>query len=207
MYPKKSWIFIFILCLAGFGLAGDSGRILFLGDSITAGYGIGKDRAFPALIQKRIDEKGLGFKVINAGVSGDTTAGGLRRLNWVLREPIQILVLELGANDGLRGLPLGEMSKNLQAIINQVKDKNPNVSIVLAGMRLPPNLGREYTAEFEAVFSELAEKNKTAFIPFILEGVAGDPSLNLPDRIHPTPEGHRILAETVWNSLHPLLKK
>jgi len=204
--PIKCFTSLLMVLLSLTVHGNEPGRILFLGDSITAGYGLGKDKAFPALVQARLDSQDLKFKVINAGVSGDTSAGGLRRVDWVLRQPIHILVLELGANDGLRGLPLAEMAKNLQAIIDKVKQKNPSVKILVAGMRLPPNLGQEYSAGFESVFSELAKNNEAAFIPFILDGVAGNPALNLPDRIHPTAEGHEILAETVWNELLPLLK-
>jgi len=180
-------------------------RILFFGDSLSAGYGIGKELAFPALVQEKIDAAGLSYQVVNAGVSGDTSAGGLRRIDWMLRQGVDVLVLELGANDGLRGLPLETTEENLQAIIDLTRRRNPAVRLVIAGMKLPPNLGREYTLRFEALFTRLAEKNQAVLIPFLLEGVAGRPNLNLEDGIHPTPEGHRLVAATVWRYLAPLL--
>lgn len=179
--------------------------ILFFGNSITAGYQLDMDQAFPALIQKRIDSLGLNYKTINAGLSGETSAGGKSRIDWVLRTVPDIFVLELGANDGLRGLPLDETKKSLQAIIDAVKKENPEVKIVIAGMMVPPNLGEDYTSQFKNIFPELAEKNKAVYIPFILENVAGIPELNLSDGIHPTPEGHAIVAETVWQYIEPLL--
>ncbi|WP_436517266.1 arylesterase [Ekhidna sp. To15] len=179
--------------------------ILFFGNSITAGYQLDMDQAFPALIQKRIDSLGLNYKTINAGLSGETSAGGKSRIDWVLRTVPDIFVLELGANDGLRGLPLDETVKSLQAIIDAVKKANPDVEIVIAGMMVPPNLGEDYTSQFKNIFSELAEKNNAVYIPFILENVAGIPELNLSDGIHPTPEGHAIVAETVWQYISPLL--
>lgn len=180
--------------------------ILFFGDSLTAGYGLQTEEAFPALLQTRLDSLGWPFKAINAGLSGETSAGGLRRINWILRQPIDVFVLELGANDGLRGVSLDNTGKNLQGIIDKVKAKNPAVTVVLAGMQIPPNLGPEYTAQFRQLFPDLAKKNKTALIPFLLEGVAGQPELNLPDGIHPTAEGHKIIADTVWKTLEPLLQ-
>lgn len=181
--------------------------ILFFGNSITAGYQLDMDEAFPAIIQTWLDSLGYSYQVINAGLSGETTAGGKSRIEWVLSTVPDVFVLELGANDGLRGLPLGETRKNLQGIVDAVKVANPNVKIVFAGMQVPPNLGQDYTQTFQQIFPELTEKNKATLIPFILEGVAGDPSLNLRDGIHPTPEGHAILAETVWRYLQPLLEK
>lgn len=179
--------------------------ILFFGNSITAGYQLDMDQAFPALIQKRIDSLELNYHCINAGLSGETTAGGNSRIDWVLRTVPDIFFLELGANDGLRGLPLAETPKNLQSIIDQVKEVNPDVKIMVAGMMVPPNLGNAYITEFQNVFPEIAEKNDATLIPFLLEGVAGDRDLNLDDGIHPTPEGHKIVAETVWRYLEPLL--
>lgn len=179
--------------------------ILFFGDSITAGYQLDIEDAFPAIIQERLDSLGYEYQVVNAGLSGETTAGGRSRIDWVLRTIPDIFILELGANDGLRGLQLTETRKNLQEIIDRVKEKNPEVRIVLAGMQVPPNLGQAYTQEFSAIFPSLAKENELGLIPFILEGVAGDPELNLADGIHPTPEGHAILAETVWSSIRPLL--
>lgn len=179
--------------------------ILFFGDSLTAGYGLDPQKAFPHLIQQKINEKGLSYKVINAGLSGETSAGGLTRIDWVLRQPIDVFVLELGANDGLRGLPLEETKKNLQSIIDKVKAKYPDVKIVIAGMRVPPNMGDEYEAKFKSIFPELAKKNDATLIPFLLEGVGGDEKLNLSDGIHPNPEGHKIVAQNVWEALKPLL--
>lgn len=179
--------------------------ILFLGNSLSAGFGIDPSQAFPALIQKKIEAEGLNYRVINAGLSGETSAGGLRRIDWLLRQRIDILVIELGGNDGLRGISVETMRQNLQGIIDRTRAKYPNVKIVIAGMQAPPNLGKDYTDAFKAVFPELAKKNKAALIPFLLEGVAGNPKLNLPDGIHPTVEGHHIIAETVWKTLYPLL--
>lgn len=175
--------------------------ILFYGNSLTAGYGIDLDQAFPALIQKRLDSLGLDYTVINSGVSGETTSGGLNRLNWVLNQKVDVFVLELGANDGLRGVPLKETKQNLQEIIDLVREKNSDTQIILAGMQIPPNMGPEYTKEFRNIFPELAEKNEIPLIPFLLEGVAGNPDLNLEDGIHPTAEGHKILSENVWKIL------
>ena len=175
--------------------------ILFFGNSITAGYGVDPSEAFPALIQNKIDSLKLNYKVINAGVSGETSAGGNGRVDWILRQPVDIFVLELGGNDGLRGIPLTETKKNLQSILDKVKAKYPEAKLVLAGMQIPPNMGEQYTTTFKNIFPELAAKNKITLIPFLLKGVGGEAELNQPDRIHPTPEGHVILAETVWTIL------
>jgi len=172
--------------------------ILFFGNSITAGYGVDPSEAFPALIQNRIDSLRLNYKVINAGVSGETSSGGNGRVNWILRQPVDVFVLELGGNDGLRGIPLTETKKNLQSIIDKVKAKYPHVKIILTGMQIPPNMGEPYSTTFKNLYPELASKNKTALIPFILQNVGGEAKLNQPDRIHPTAEGHKILAENVW---------
>ncbi|MEM9075458.1 MAG: arylesterase [Bacteroidota bacterium] len=172
--------------------------ILFFGDSLTAGYGIELEEAFPALIQNRLDSLNLDYTVINSGLSGETTSGGRNRLNWVLNQKVDVFVLELGANDGLRGIPLTETRKNLQAMIDVVKEKNTETKIVLAGMQIPPNMGPEYTTEFRKIFPEVAGENQIALIPFLLEGVAGIPELNLEDGIHPTPEGHQIVRDNVW---------
>lgn len=181
--------------------------ILFYGNSLTAGYGVEPAQAFPALIGRKIDSAGLNYTVVNAGLSGETTAGGRSRISWVLRQPVAVFVLELGGNDGLRGLPLADTRRNLQAIMDTVRRKNPQATIVLAGMQIPPNLGTDYTREFRELFKELADKNRAILIPFLLEGVGGVPKLNQPDGIHPTPAGHKIVAETVWGVLQPLLKK
>ena len=180
--------------------------ILFYGDSLTAGYGLSPDEAFPALVEKKLNETEKVAKVINAGLSGETTAGGLTRLNWVIRQPIDIFVLELGANDGLRGLPLEQTEKNLQLIIDKVKAKYPGVKIVIAGMMVPPNMGPEYTAKFRKIFPEIAKKNNATLIPFLLQDVAGNEKLNLGDGIHPNPEGHKIVAENVVKVIAPLLQ-
>ena len=181
-------------------------NILFLGDSITAGYGLEPGDAYPALIQARIDAKRWNFKAINAGQSGDTTAGGLNRLNWLLKNRVDVLVLELGGNDGLRGLPAETTRKNLQSIIDGTKKKYPDAKILLAGMKVPPNMGADYAKQFNAIFPALAKKNQAALIPFILEGVAGIPQLNLADGIHPTAKGQAIVANNVWKVLEPVLK-
>jgi acyl-CoA thioesterase-1 len=180
--------------------------LLFFGDSLTAGYGLEPTQAFPALVQEKINARGWKFRAINAGLSGETTAGGLRRIDWVLQRPVDVFVLELGANDGLRGLPVEEAKKNLQAIIDRVRGKYPRVKIVLAGMRVPTNMGKDYTTRFYSMFPELAETNNAALIPFLLQGVGGVPELNLPDGIHPTPAGHKIVAENVWKTLEPVLR-
>jgi len=181
-------------------------RILVFGDSLTAGYGLGKEFAFPALVQKRIDEAGLAYTMVNGGVSGDTSAGGLRRLAWNIRQPVDVFVLELGANDGLRGISPQETARNLKSIIDGVRAKYPEVQIILAGMSLPRNLGINHVADFEKVFSSLAELHKLVLIPFILEGVGGHPELNQADGIHPTKEGHQIIADTLWKYLEPVLR-
>lgn len=179
--------------------------MLIIGDSLTAGFGLDPDEAYPALLQKKIDAAGLPWRVINAGLSGDTTAGGLRRIDWLLRQRVDMLVLELGGNDGLRGIPPAVSRANLQAMIDRARAKHPTVRIVIAGMQLPVNMGEEHRREFAAIFPALAEANKATLIPFLLEGVGGVPELNLPDGIHPTAEGHRLVAETVWKHLAPLL--
>lgn len=179
--------------------------VLFFGDSLTAGYGLSPEEAFPALSEKELTKSGKSVKVINAGSSGETSAGGLTRIDWVLRQPVDIFVLELGANDGLRGLPVEQTKKNLQAIIDQVKAKNPAVKIVITGMMVPPNMGNAYTTEFTAIFPELAKKNKATLMPFLLAGVAGDEKLNQADGIHPNSQGHKIIAAGITKILLPLL--
>ncbi len=179
--------------------------ILFFGNSLTAGYGLDIQEAFPALVQDRIDSLKLPFTVINSGVSGETTTGGKNRLNWVLDQKIDVFVLELGANDGLRGIPLEETRKNLQEIIDAVSAKNPETRIILAGMQIPPNMGIAYTTEFRKIYPDLAEKNDTYLIPFLLKDVAGIPELNQDDGIHPTVEGEKIVANNVWDVLEEVL--
>ena len=180
-------------------------NILVLGDSLAAGSGVAREDAFPALLQRKIDSQKLPFKVTNAGVSGDTTAGGLRRIDWMLKRKIDVLLLELGGNDGLRGIDTKTTQANLQAIIDKAKAKYPTIRIVIAGMQMPPNMGEEYTERFQNIFSEIAKANKAALIPFLLEGIGADPRYNQPDLIHPTPEGHKIVAATVWKTLGPIL--
>ena len=199
--------FLFAVLALLFTPAAFGGTILFLGDSLTAGQGVEESQAFPALIEEKIQTQHLPYEVVNAGLSGDTSAGGLRRIDWLLQRPIDVLVLELGANDGLRGLPVAAMKANLQAIIDKVKAKNPQVKIVIAGMEMPPNLGGDYANDFRAVFADLARTNNAALIPFLLEGVGGHIDLNQRDQIHPTAAGHKIVAENVWRVLAPILEK
>ena len=180
--------------------------VLFLGDSLSAGYGLRSDQAFPALIQERIDAESLPFRVVNAGVSGDTTAGGLRRLDWLLRQPVDTLVIQLGGNDMLRGLDVAAMRENLRGIAAKLREAHPDAAIVVAGMQAPANLGARYVREYRASFEELAVEVGGVLIPFLLEGVATRPALNQPDGIHPTVEGHQIVAETVWGVLGQVLR-
>ena len=180
--------------------------IVFFGNSLTAGYGLDDpSQGFAGLIQKRIDSLGLNYKVVNAGVSGETTSGGNSRIDWLLKQPLDIFVLELGGNDGLRGIPVSETRRNLQEILDKVKAKYPDAKRVLAGMQIPPNMGRKYATEFKDVYSDLAKKNEVTLIPFLLEGVGGESKLNQADGIHPTAEGHKILAENVWIRIKDLL--
>ncbi len=171
--------------------------ILFFGDSLTAGYGLSPEEAFPTLVEQRLNKKEKRVKVVNAGLSGETTAGGLSRIDWILRQPVDIFVLELGGNDGLRGLPVEQSRMNLQGIIDKVKAKYPNCKIVMAGMMVPPNMGKEYTDAFKRVYPELAAANKATLIPFILDGVGGIEKLNQADGIHPNAEGHQIISARI----------
>ena len=179
--------------------------ILFFGNSLTAGYGLEAEDALPGLVQQRIDSLGYGYRVINAGLSGETTASGLSRLDWFLEEEPEIFILELGGNDGLRGISLEETSKNLKAILQKVRSKYPHTHVILAGMQIPPNMGVEYTLAFKDIYPKVASEEKVTLIPFLLEGVAGNPDLNLPDGIHPTEEGHLIVFETVWPYIDQLI--
>ena len=179
--------------------------IVFFGNSLTAGYGLEPDQAFPALIQERIDSLGLPYKAVNAGLSGETSAGGKSRIDWLLKQPIDVFVLELGANDGLRGINPSSTYDNLATIIDKVREKNPEAKIILAGMQMPPSMGQRFTAEFQQVFTRLAKDKEVALIPFLLEGVAGERELNQGDGIHPTVEGQKILAKNVWTVLEPIL--
>jgi acyl-CoA thioesterase-1 len=181
--------------------------IVILGDSLAAGFGLDLTEAFPALLQKKVDDAGLKFAVVNAGISGDTSAGGLRRIDWLLKRRVDVLVLELGGNDGLRGIPVAATRTNLQAIIDRTKLKYPQAQIVVAGMQMPSNMGAEYTTAFAKIFPDLAKANNAALVPFLLEGVGGKPELNLPDMIHPTAEGQEIVAENVWKILKSVLEK
>jgi acyl-CoA thioesterase I len=178
-------------------------QIVILGDSITAGYGLLESEAYPFLLQQKVDEDGYNFEIVNAGVSGDTSAGGLRRLDWALQGTVKILILELGANDGLRGLPVAEMKQNLTTIIERARERN--ILVVLTGMEAPPNYGAEYVKAFRSTFSEIAVQQKVLFIPFLLDRVAGEAALNQADGIHPNQEGSKIIADTVWQTLRPLL--
>lgn len=178
-------------------------KILFLGDSLTAGLGLVETESYPGLIQKRIDADGFDFEVVNAGVSGDTSAGGLRRLGWALQEDVRVVVLALGANDGLRGLSVAEMKQNLAQIIEAAAAKN--AIVVLAGMEAPPNYGAEYATAFRQAYRDLAKQYRVMFIPFLLDNVAGQPGLNQADGIHPNAQGAAIVADTVWSVLKPLL--
>ncbi len=181
-------------------------RVVFLGNSLSAGYGLDPEQAFPALIQQKVDSLGWDIVIVNAGLSGETTAGGLSRIDWLLRQRIDVLIRELGGNDGLRGIATEVTKQNLQAIIDKTRARYPKVRIVLAGMQVPTNLGPVYTARFRNLYPELALENTLDLIPFILENVGGIRELNLPDGIHPTVEGHQIVAETVWKTLRPVLE-
>lgn len=181
--------------------------IVFLGDSLTAGSGVGQNQAFPALIAEKIRATNLPFEVVNAGVSGDTSADGLHRIDWLLQRRIDVLVMALGANDGLRGLPATTLKANLQATIEKAKSKNPQMQIIIAGMQMPANLGADYALKFEQVFAEIAQKNNATLIPFLLAGVGGRRDLNQPDSIHPTAAGQKIIADTVWQALEPILRR
>lgn len=180
--------------------------VLFFGTSLTAGLGLEPEESYPALIQQKIDSAGLPFRAVNAGVSGETSAAGLRRIDWLLTQPIAVLVLELGANDALRGQDLAATKRNLQAIIDRTRAMHPEARIVIAGMQAPPNLGSRYTREFRRLFVDLARENDAVLIPFLLAGVAGDPALNQGDGIHPNAAGARVMAENVWRALAPVVR-
>jgi acyl-CoA thioesterase-1 len=181
-------------------------NVLFFGDSLTAGYGLDdQSEAFPGVIQGKIDAAKLHYHVVNAGVSGETSAGGKGRINWILKQRVDVFVLELGANDGLRGIPVSETVDNLQSIIDAVKARYPKAKLVMLGMQIPPSMGTQYTYSFKAIFPELAAKNKMALVPFLLKDVAGISSLNQKDGIHPTAEGAKIVADNVWQVLQDVL--
>lgn len=186
--------------------ADDLPTIVAFGDSLTAGYGLSQEQSYTTLLQRKLDEQGFKYRVVNAGVSGDTSAGGARRIDWALESGnVKILILELGGNDGLRGLPVAEMKKNLELIIQRAQSRG--VMVLLAGMEAPTNFGADYTRQFRQVFRDLANEYKTPFIPFVLEGVGGNPRMNQPDGIHPNAEGEKIMTETVWRALEPLLAR
>jgi acyl-CoA thioesterase-1 len=186
---------------------GERRNVVFIGTSLTAGYGVGAELAFPALIQQKIDSAGLPFRVVNSGISGETSAGGLRRIDWALQQPVDVLVLELGANDGLRGIDPAEMRRNLDTILTRTRELYPDAALVIAGMEAPPNLGDVYTSSFRRAFSDLARKHDAALVPFLLDGVVAQPGFNIEDGIHPNVAGHRLVAETVWQVLGPVLEE
>ncbi len=205
MTPKI--VALWVVLLAAARLQADRRPVvLFFGTSLTAGLGLEPEQAYPALIQQKIDSARLKFRTVNAGVSGETSAAGLRRIEWILQQPVSVLVLELGANDALRGQDLVAAKRNLQEIIDRTRAKYPNVKVVVAGMQAPPNLGRRYTREFQNLFVELARENHAGLIPFLLEGVGGVDSLNQRDGLHPNEEGEKIVAENVWKVLEPILR-
>lgn len=186
----------------------DEALVLVLGNSIAAGYGLGEEQAFPALLQEKIDSLGWSARVVNAGVSGETTAGGRNRIDWLLNQyHVDILLIELGGNDGLRGIDPEATKRNLQQIIDKTQARYPEARIVLAGMQIPPNLGQDYTERFRRIYSEIAEEKEVELIPFLLEGVGGVPRLNQGDGIHPTAEGQRVVTENVWDVLRPVLQE
>ena len=196
---------LFIACALFFQASTSPKIILFYGDSLTAGYGLSPEEAFPALVEKNLNKTNKRVKVVNAGLSGETSAGGYSRIDWVLRQPVDIFVLELGGNDGLRGLPIDQTRTTLQGIVDKVKAKYPNCKIVMAGMMVPPNMGAEYTTEFKRIYPDLASKNKATLIPFILEDVGGIEKLNQADGIHPNTEGHIIIARKITSVFEKLL--
>jgi acyl-CoA thioesterase-1 len=209
-FSNKLCVWLCGLIAMGFafdGIAQQAERktVVVLGDSLAAGYGLDPSEAFPARLQKLIDEAGWNFTVVNAGVSGDTTAGGLRRIDWLLKRKVDVLLLELGGNDGLRGIPVAVTRTNLQGIIDRTRKKYPDAQVVMAGMQMPPNMGEEYNIAFQRIFPDLAKTNHVTLVPFLLEGVGGKAELNQPDNIHPTAEGHTLLAQNIWKILKPLL--
>ena len=187
--------------------AGERGRVVFMGTSLTAGLGLDPEQAYPALIQRKIDSAGLPFEAVNAGVSGETSAGARRRVDWLLRQPVSVLVLETGANDGLRGLEVDSLRANIQFIVDEARKLSPPPAIVLVGMRAPPNLGFGYARRFREVFPDVAEKNELPLVPFLLDGVAGVGSMNQADMIHPTAKGQERMADVVWKVLEPVLRR
>ncbi|MEL7426440.1 MAG: arylesterase [Bacteroidota bacterium] len=181
-------------------------RIVFFGNSLTAGYGLDEKFSFPSRVQEKLDSSGFAYQVVNAGISGETTAGGVSRIDWVMEQPISIFVLELGGNDVLRGFDLKNTRENLRQIFDAVQTKYPEAKLVVAGMEAPPNMGEDYTSKFRQIYRELATDYEAALIPFLLDGVGGIPELNLPDRIHPNEEGQKVVAQNVWDIIYPLLE-
>jgi acyl-CoA thioesterase-1 len=209
---RRAWpvwvLVLFGATLAGGAFAAESMRtILFFGDSLTAGYGLDDpaSEAYPALIQRKLEVEHLGWRAVNAGVSGETSAGGLRRIDWVLQQHVNLFVLALGANDGLRGIDPAVTESNLDQILRRVRTKNPQAKLVVAGMEMPPTMGNTFTQRYRAAFANVARKYDAVFLPFLLEGVAGHRDLNQTDAVHPTAAGHRVMAEHVWKTLRPLL--
>ena len=210
--PRCFGLLPLFVCFAYFVMAlrvqsAETRTIVFFGDSLTAGYGLADPAAdaYPALVQEKISAAKLEWRVVNAGLSGETTAGGVRRIDWILRQPVDLFVLALGANDGLRGTDPAATRANLQQIIDRLRAKSPKAKLVLAGMQMPPTLGADFSRAFGKIYPELAAKNDATLIPFLLEGVGGRPDLNQADAIHPTAAGAAIVAETVWKTLRPLL--
>lgn len=212
----EQWIFrgllaaVVVIGSAGLSTADDAepARVLILGDSLTKGYGLLPEQAYPALLQKQAKESGFAnVVVLNGGVSGDTTAGGLRRMKWLMKKRIDVLVIALGGNDGLRGIDPKETASNLQKIIDTARESNPDIALILAGMEMPENMGKSYTEAYRKLFPNIATKNEITLIPLLLEGVGGVKELNQPDFIHPNEKGQEKVAATVWKSLEPVLKK
>jgi acyl-CoA thioesterase-1 len=203
---RARFVVVALALIAANASAQTDKNVVFFGDSLSAGYGVESSQAFPALVEKKIEEAHLPYRVQNAGVSGDTSAGGLRRIDWLLQNKIDVLVLELGGNDGLRGLPIDAMKSNLRTIIAKVRARNPEAKIVVAGMQIPPNVGIDYAANFKRAFEDLAAETHATLIPFLLENVGGIRELNQPDMIHPTAAGHRVIADNIWRVLEPILR-
>ena len=189
------------------GIGAERPTIVFLGTSLTAGYGLRPEEAYPALLQGKIDFAGLNYRVVNAGVSGETSAGARRRIDWLLKEPMSVLVVETGANDGLRGLPADSLRANIQAILDRARGLKPAPRVVLIGMKIPPNYGQAYSRQFAAIYPELARTYDAQLVPFLLQGVGGVAALNQPDGVHPTAQGQQRMAETVWRVLEPVLRE
>jgi acyl-CoA thioesterase I len=189
------------------GIGAERPTVVFLGTSLTAGYGLEPEDAYPALLQEKIDSAGLNYRVVNAGVSGETSAGARRRIDWLLREPVSVLVVETGANDGLRGLPADSLRANIQAILDRARELKPAPRLVLIGMKIPPNYGQAYSRQFAAIYPELARMYDAELVPFLLQDVGGVAALNQPDGVHPTAQGQQRMAETVWRVLEPVLRE